>query len=68
MTDDIENLLDRLGLSNEEELTEKQICDEIEELTGSIANEYVWGDPYGNIAIYESEVDYLIDLLEEKRS
>ena len=65
---DIENLLENLGLSNEDELTEKQICDEIDDLTGAIANELVWGDEYGNIAVYEAEVDYLIDLLERKRS
>jgi len=65
---DIDNLLERLGLSSEDELTIKQISDEIEELTGSIANEFVWGDEYGNIALYESEVNYLVDLLERKRS
>lgn len=64
---DIENLLENLGLSNEDELTEKQICDEIDDLTGAIANEFVWGDEYGNIAVYEAEVDYLIDMLERKR-
>ena len=63
----IESLLEHLHLSSEDELTEKQISDEIESLTGAIANEYVWGDEFGNIAVYEATINYLIDLLEQKR-
>lgn len=59
----IEMLLEKYGLTDEEELAVEQIEEEIKEENQIIENERIWCNE-DNVAIHEAYIEYLNELLE----
>ena len=58
-------LMNEHNVSDEEDLTLKQLKTELEEIKGTIANEMLW-DVDNNVEIYTAYKEYLEELIEIK--